>query len=279
MSSEVYTSDIDIDVDLTPIGTSSFSFGRQFKVPETISTDSVSEVFQYTITLDNSLGEYLKDGLSDAGASDTEGFQEYFKGLMIKVADDMDPSLSGAIYSMALLTGESGIKVYVSDAENTETIEYPITSRCARINKIDHDYSGSLAQTYLDDGTNNDDIVFVQGLGGLRTEIQIPELYDFGVENHTAIAKAVLRFELADEQHPELTNSKQLYLLDLESDGSESLTLDYIYSPNRSGGKFDEDINGYEFDITRPCSTDRTGSAKWRGCELWFEASCTGACS
>jgi len=252
--SEEYQSDFDPEVKTTAIGSTTFSFSRQLKVPETVTIDTVTEVFQFRIKLDNELGEYLKEGIGDASAQSTEDFQEYFKGLMIKVGAGLDPTLTGAIYSMALLTGESGIKVYTSESgnvQNTEVIEYPITSKCARINKITHDYSSSLAQTYLDDVSNNDDLLFVQGLAGLRTEIHIPGLYEFGVNNNTAIAKAVLQFELANEQNGELSNSQRLYLLDLEKDGSESLTLDYIYSPSRSGGKFDEDINGYQFDITR----------------------------
>lgn len=252
--SEDYQTDFDPEVSTTSIGSSIFSFPRQLKVPETVTVDSLTEVYQFRIRLDNALGTYLKDGVGDPAVGTTEEFQAYFKGIMVKVGSGLDPSLPGAIYSMALLTGESGIKVYtseISSSTNTELIEYPITSKCARINKISHDYSGSLAQTYLDDVTNSDDLLFVQGLAGLRTEIHIPGLYDFGVNNNSAIAKAILQFELADEQNDELTNSEQLYLLDLEIDGSESLTLDYIYSPARSGGKFDSEINGYQFDITR----------------------------
>ena len=247
-----YYSDFSPEIGPTPAASAVFKYPRQIKSTDTIRVAGEPEPFQFRIPLDVSIGQELLSILIDQSATDTKSFQSIFNGFMIKPTEGgMSADATGAIYSLALLTGESGIRLYVSNGTDSEVLKYPINSQCARVNQYQHDYLGSLAETYLNDSKDNDDILFVQGLSGLRSEIHIPGLYNFGKMNNTAIAKAVLQFQLSDKQHSELGNSFRLFLLDLDADNSESLTLDYVYSPNRSGGRYDEETNGYEFDITR----------------------------
>lgn len=255
-SSEDYYSDFAPEVSATPIGNTILSYPRQIKATDTISVDGDPEPFQFRIPLDMEIGQELFDLVNKNSANtadDTEDFQSKFFGFMIRSNGTLAAEATGAIYSFALLTGESGIRVYITNdtSGKRDVIEFPVNSQCARINQYIHDYTGSLAETYLNSATKNDDLLFVQGLSGLRSEIQIPGLYDFGLSNKTAIAKATLNFTLSERQNQALGNSFRLYLLDLDADDTESLTLDYIYSPTRAGGKYDDETNGYEFDITR----------------------------
>jgi hypothetical protein len=233
------------------IGSANLSSGKQISATDSITIEGEKEAYQFLIPLELAVGEFLKKGLEDSITQDIKSFQSYFYGLMLKVQDGYLPTGDGAIYSMALLTGESSIRVKVTNGTETEYINYPLTSLCARVNQFTHDYAGSLTESYLNNGSKNDDLIFVQGLSGTKAEVYFPGLYQFGVANNSAIAKATLEFQLADNQPATLGHSKQLYLLEIESDGSESLTLDYIYSKTRAGGRFDDDINGYTFDITR----------------------------
>lgn len=246
-----YYSDFDPVLKPSKIGSANLSSGAQIKSTDSITVDGESEAYQFLIPLDLSVGEFLKKGLDDKITLDLKSFQSYFYGLMLKVQEGYVPNGDGAIYSLALLTGESSIRMKLINGTETEYINYPLTSLCARINTFNHDYSGSLTETYLNNGSSDDDLVFVQGLSGTKAEVHIPGLYQFGVEHKSAVAKATLAFKLASEQPTALGHSKQLYLLELESDGSESLTLDYIYSKTRSGGRYNADENGYTFDITR----------------------------
>ncbi|MDA7744839.1 DUF4270 domain-containing protein [bacterium] len=248
-----YFSDFIPETQTMAIAEAILKYPRQLIPTDTINVDGEAEPFQFRIPLDIATGQELLNHLIDpVGPEDTEAFQNVFEGLMIKpTPGGLAAEATGAIYSMALLTGESGIRVYVSNDTERETLEFPINSKCARINQYQHDYQNSLAETYLNDSKDNDDLLFVQGLSGLRSEVHIPGLYNFGALNNTAIAKAILKFELSDKQNAFLGNSFQLFLLDLDADNLESLTLDYVYSPGRSGGRYDEESNGYEFDITR----------------------------
>ena len=248
-----YFSDFIPETETMAITQAVLKYPRQLKPTDTINVDGEAEPFQFRIPLDIATGQELLNHLIDSdGLEDTEAFQNVYEGLMIKpTPGGLAAEATGAIYSMALLTGESGIRVYVSNDTERETLKFPINSKCARINQYQHDYQNSLAETYLNDSKDNDDLLFVQGLSGLRSEVHIPGLYNFGALNNTAIAKAILKFELSDKQNAFLGNSFQLFLLDLDADNLESLTLDYVYSPGRSGGRYDEESNGYEFDITR----------------------------
>jgi hypothetical protein len=247
-----YYSDYDAAVKGEILGTANLSYPRQIKVTDTIDVDGNAEAFQFRIRLDNSLGDYLRDGLLNSTVTSTKTFQQYFNGLYIKPRDNQSLS-TGAFYSLALTYGESGIRVYVTNTstQTREVIKFPINGECARVNQFKHDYTGSLAENYLSPSSTQNDLIFVQGMAGLRSEIQIPGLYNLGKSTNAAIAKATISFEFAESQPADLGRAKQLYLLDLEKDGIETLTLDYIYSKERSGGRYNKTTGRYVFDITR----------------------------
>ena len=244
-------SDYAPDYNATSVGSWNMSFPRQFNVTDSVSVGAVNEVYQFIIKLDNSIGQELLDMLISVEGLNTSTFQSLFEGFIVKPGSGMDPSQIGAIYSLALRTGESGIRLYLSKDNKQEILKYPINASCARVNQFKHDYSGSLAETYLNEDSKREDLLFVQGLSGLKTQVEVPGLYNFGLKNKIAVAKAVLSFQLAPEQPSELSNSRQMFLLELDEDGTESLTPDYIYSRTRSGGVYDSDTNAYEFDVTR----------------------------
>lgn len=234
------------------MATTAWSLDDVNALTDSMRIDSVLEPFMLDIELPNELGNTLLELLSNPDAQDFNGFQEQFNGLHIRVPESEVPTEPGAIYSFGLLTGHSGIRVYLSspDTNYRPVLRYPISSQCARFLKFSHDYTGSMAQPYLDDSTKND-LIFVQGLAGMKSEIHIPELYEMGRERLLAVSKAVLEFKMSDQQPEAFGRSKKLYLLDLEADGEETLTLDYIYDQERAGGKYDDELNGYRFDITR----------------------------
>ncbi|MEX2597495.1 MAG: DUF4270 family protein, partial [Salibacteraceae bacterium] len=100
------------------------------------------------------------------------------------------------------------------------------------------------------------DYLFVQGMSGVKSLIEIPYLDEFGANTELAVNWATMSFEVADVQPDYLELSPQLYLLDYEieqggTDTIETLTLDYTFSTTRYGGIYDESAKTYTFDVTR----------------------------
>ncbi|MEZ4721376.1 MAG: DUF4270 family protein [Flavobacteriales bacterium] len=233
------------------VGQGTFVHSGQIRITDTMLVDGIYEAFQFIIPLDKSFGEYLFSLFSNTSVISTNTFQSEFNGLMVRPA--AGTVSVGSIYSFALTTGESSIRLHVSNSakNSSTTIKIPINGECARINQYTHQYSGSTVGNYLDNGQVRNDLVFVQGLVGSATEIQIPGLSTFGASGIYAASKATLSFPLADIQPSEFTHSKQLYLLDIDESGIESLTPDYVYSKARAGGKYNSSTNSFEFDVTR----------------------------
>ena len=102
-----YYSDFNPEIESSTIAQSVLKYSRQLKSSDTISVDGEPEPFQFRITLDLSIGEELLSLLiDDAGPDDTKSFQSVFEGLMLKPTEGaMSTDATGAIYSMALLTG------------------------------------------------------------------------------------------------------------------------------------------------------------------------------
>ena len=101
------------------------SSGKQISATDSITNLKVRRrPISFLIPLELAVGEFLKKGLEDSITQDIKSFQSYFYGLMLKVQDGYLPTGDGAIYSMALLTGESSIRVKVTNGTETEYINY-----------------------------------------------------------------------------------------------------------------------------------------------------------
>ena len=245
-----YFSDTTFRVREKILGSTVLSRSSQIQPTDTsiVNGDTIPYVIRIPLSLD--VGTEIMTNLGNPW-NDEESFQNGFNGLMLRIPENSSIS-QGAIYSFALLTGESMIMIYYTTPDgDKEVLEFPVSSTCSRINLFEHDYSGSLASSYLASSSKNEDILFVQGLSGLESEIQIPGLQSFGKTSLTAISKATLSFNLADEQPSEYSPSQRLYLLELDEDGSSTLTPDFIDNSARSGGFYSSANNGFSFDITR----------------------------
>tara|TARA_B100000902_G_scaffold395601_1_gene454536 strand:- start:265 stop:1632 length:1368 start_codon:yes stop_codon:yes gene_type:complete len=251
---EEYFSDFEPDLKETILGSSVFKRPGQIKVTDSTIIESGVErerlPLVFRIRLENSFGQYLMENLGGGGWTSLNQLQTNFGGLMIRIPEGAKVD-AGAVYSFALLTGESSILIYHTPADQQERLELPITSNCSRINQFSHDYSGSLVESYLNSSSNSQDLLFVQGMTGTKAQINIPGLQSFGQSQFSAIAKATLDFTLADEQPTFLGRSPRLFLLELEKDGTETLTPDFVESPSRANGIYSRLTNSYTFDVTQ----------------------------
>jgi hypothetical protein len=219
-----------------------------------------------TIPLDISLGEKLVNADSSQMINN-DRFIGFFKGLLIEAEEQTVPG--GSILTLEAASSNifqgSALVVYYNNEENrnkeipdTMLNPYVITQFSARVNSIEHDYSGTPFEANLNVETGEDSLIYVQATGGLKAKINIEglsELLDsLNVGNVvTAINKAELIFQVDTiatdmERFPP---PSQLLFTFIDDNGNEQLPNDYWFSPAFYGGQLRTSDYTYRFNITQ----------------------------
>ncbi|GEM_PF-382575 len=249
-------------IDPSPVAKTVVDLADNFRRDSTlldVGDTSFYQSFRHRIYLDNDIGENLIYGFGREYQNDDD-FATYFPGLQVTV-DSSSSSANLGMLSYALATGESGIWVYANIGDTARrTFFFPATGNSTRFNTFQHNYAGTPAEVALNDPTNDDSLLYVQGLAGLRTEIQIPSLNGFVETTDAVMSKATLNFKVADEQPSNYDPAVRLFLVAIDTvsegaaegtEGDDLFTFDYIYSTERYGGIYNASNNEYEFDVTR----------------------------
>jgi hypothetical protein len=203
-------------------------------------------------------------------------FLEYFKGLYIEA--DKDDEEGGAILQLNASSSSnfqgSALVVYYNNEANMNEEEpdtllnpYVITPFSARVNSIEHDYSGTRFFEGLNQENTEDSLIYVQATGGLRSKIYIDNLTNWKDSVNTAINKAELVFQvdtLASEvdKYPP---PRQLLFTVLDEEGREFLPVDYLFSPLFYGGALYTEDYTYRFNITQHLQQIIDGEAENNG--------------
>jgi hypothetical protein len=251
--------------------------GEKVFTPQ-VRTDSTSNDTLFsmiTIPLDNSLGEKLVSADS-LQMVNNDVFLEYFKGLYIEA--DKDDEEGGAILQLNASSSSnfqgSALVVYYNNEANMNEEEpdtllnpYVITPFSARVNSIEHDYSGTRFFEGLNQENTEDSLIYVQATGGLRSKIYIDNLTNWKDSVNTAINKAELVFQvdtLASEvdKYPP---PRQLLFTVLDEEGREFLPVDYLFSPLFYGGALYTEDYTYRFNITQHLQQIIDGEAENNG--------------
>src|SRR5690606_13626089 len=99
----------------------------------------------------------------------------------------------------------------------------------------------ALAQALADSSQGPQTAIFVQSLGGIRSELRFPYLDRFTDSPYRAVAKAELVMPLAGEHHDTYAPPGQLFVFRKADDGSDLLVPDQISGQGQVGGFYDED--------------------------------------
>lgn len=120
--------------------------------------------------------ELLEQSGGDGFANDT-AFKDFLKGLCL-APDTLSTPYSASMLYFSLTSLYSGLHLYWhTPTRDSLSYEFPIGSAELRAEYFKHNYTGSVVQQYLSTSvSDNDSLVFVQGLGGLKTRITIPAL-------------------------------------------------------------------------------------------------------
>ncbi len=246
---------------------SDFLLGEKIYTP-VVRLDSASQDTFYqliTIPIDISLGEKLVNA-PDSAMADNDEFLEYFKGLMIE--SEARTSTGGSILTLETVYSStwqgSALVVYYNNDSNRNAATpdtllnpYLISPFSARVNSIDHDYSGTAFFDDLNMDTGEDSLIYVQTMGGLKSKIYIDQLSSWRDSAAVEINKAELIFQidtLASEVDKYPPPSRLLYTY-INEDGQENLPADYWFSfdvdPGFYGGFLDTTNYTYRFNITQ----------------------------
>jgi hypothetical protein len=249
------------DVDLKSMAFDQF-LGETDYIP-VVSLDSASQDTFYqliTIPIDISLGQKLVNADS-LQMLNNDVFLKYFKGLYIEAEEQN--TIGGSILTLESVSSSSFpgafLAVYYNNDENkaedvpdTLLNPYVITRFSARVNSIEHDYSGTPFEANLNVDSGNDSLIYVQATGGLKSKIYIDGLTSWKDSLNIGINKAELVFQVdtiaseVEKYRPPL----QLLFTVLDEEGTEFLPSDYSFSSAYYGGRLRSDYT-YRFNITQ----------------------------
>lgn len=250
--------------------------GEQIYTP-VVELDSVNSDTVYqriAINLDAQLGEKLLSADS-LQMIDNDVFLEFFKGLYIETEEQ---SAGGAILTLeAASSGSfpgSALVLYYDNDENRAEDEpdtlfnpYVITQFSARVNAIEHNYSGTAFVDNLNSESGDDTLIYVQPTGGLKSKIYIDGLSSWKDSVNMAINKAELVFQvdtLASEVD-KFPPPGRLYFTYIDENGEEQLPDDYWFYPAYYGGYLNKTDYTYRFKLTQHLQNILDGTVENNG--------------
>jgi hypothetical protein len=222
-----YFSDTSFTVDPSPIGMKSF-VPRPFDsldVARYNSTfiDTIQFPPHLRIPLSEAFGNELLQ-LDSATLDNDAAFLDFFSGFRVETTTETQ-----GLLSFNLLNTIGGIYLYYTK-DDTLKREFlvQLDQFSARFCTFEHDYSGSLAEDFIDNPQMSDSLIFVQGLAGLDTKIEMPyvrNLEDLIINK----AELIVEFEdLPEDIDSIYTPALQLGLFAERSDGTREGIEDFL---------------------------------------------------
>lgn len=253
---EEYKQDVDLKSLASTIPVGEHTFTPKVEL-DSATQDTLYQVIK--IPIDNSIGEKLSTADSlDLISNDV--FLEFFKGFYIE-AEEINTPGSGSLLKLEAASSStfqgSALVVYYDNDENesegdTLSSAFIITEYSARVNNIMHDYTGTPFVDEMDQEIEQDEYIFIQPTGGLKSLIEIEQLEGWRDSLNTSINKAELVFQV-DTVASDLENyppPSSLILTFVDVDSVERLPIDYYFNPTFYGGYLLSDYT-YHFNITQ----------------------------
>ncbi len=174
-----YYSDQDFATFTTPIGSISGFLPtptQQYELvePRGISDFDTTLVRTLRVPLDPSLAMELMNYDSTTFAN-SENFLTAFQGIKIV------PGVGNqAMLGFALNSTQTYIKLYYQLNGVPRSLRFVVDAFSTKFNHFNHDYTGSFVEPYIDDASQGEDLIFTQGMSGVRTKVEFPYIQDLG---------------------------------------------------------------------------------------------------
>jgi len=193
---------------------------------------------------------------------DNESWLEFMKGFRIT----SEPAMAdGGIMSFDMLATNTALTIFYRTEASQDTLSFVFlsNSNCARFTAFDHndylDASADFKSQVLDgDTAAGNEKFYLQGMGGVKAQLRLPDIQEFFKDGNVAINEAKLIFNIYDDGS-ELAGPPQLGLAMIDEEG------DYIPLPDASeassyyGGYLNEAEDQYYFRISRHVQRVLTG--------------------
>ncbi|NND77286.1 MAG: DUF4270 domain-containing protein [Flavobacteriales bacterium] len=237
--------------------------------PDPESTITVGEALldaQMRIHMKTSLGDRFLDPMNTDSLLTADVFRSWFKGLHVKSEAD-----NSAIFNIDLINPETKLTVYYHieepDTNIAREFDLLINTNGQRFNHYKHDYSGSVAEYYLNDSTLGQQRLFLQAAAGQSIELDIPYLENWKDSSNIAINKALLVFPIEDIKN-DLNAPSRIFAIRFDEDTLEASIPDITLDDSHSDGFLDLENKEYRVNITRYIQQVLTGEIDHRGLRI-----------
>lgn len=217
--------------------------------------DGDTLVPQLRIPLSLSLGQEFLSHWGGAELADNTAFVSYFKGLYVAPQAGARADRQGGIWYFNLRDGNSKLTLYYHDSTVglAQHFDFVFGTTSVRYTQTSFDRSVATdprVREALADSTRGQQEIYVQSLGGIRSEVRFPFLDQYA-GTHKAIAKAELVIPISGPYYYFYEPPVQVFAFRKADDGTDLLVPDQISGQGTVGGIFDATAQEYRFNITR----------------------------
>ena len=229
------------------------SFIPKFRT-DSAKTDTTLQTIR--IPLNKSIGTRLL-GIDSLKMTSNDEFLKVFKGLYISSSPlSRKGAMVSIINSPVPNTGEfkPTIVLYYHDAKKSDTLSiYQVTENSANVASYVHDYSRARFYPNLNKESNTDSLIYIQPAGGIKSKILVPSLSTWKDSANYAINKATITFHVdtITSDYRRYAMPPRLYLMALDSTGTEVFPADSQLSSAYYGGIYNSASATYSFNVTQ----------------------------
>lgn len=218
---EEYFSDVEFATNPTAIGNKSFSpnpDSLEIIDYATGSADTVQVRAHLRIRLDDNLKDVLLSSDTTIYLSDS-AFVNQFKGIYLSPSVQTDGIISFDLFSLL-----GGIYVYYKEDGEPAQAQYGFKTSSVRAVNFEHDYTGTMIESFIDQPEKGDSLAFLQGLEGLNVELDFPYVEDLkGIIVNKA--ELIIPINDLDEDNPDQYFPVQQILASRRNDEGELVIL------------------------------------------------------
>lgn len=217
-----------------------------------IGGDSLAAQLRIPLSLD--LGNELLSHWGGPELADNTAFLNYFKGLYIAPNNGPQAVEDAGVWRFNLLNGASKLTLYYHDDNTTTHTDLVIGNSSVRYSTGTFDHAAAPTPGVPDalaDSSLGQQEIYVQALGGMRSELRFPYLDRYAGTSLKAIAQAILVVPISEPYYPSYVPPAQLFVFRKGDNGEELLVPDQISGQGNVGGVFDATKQEYRFNLTR----------------------------
>ena len=253
-----YYSDDWLDYLETEIGSVSFVPNLE----DSVNVGGSLQLPQLRIRLSEEFGQKIIAADADV-FDDNTSWLEFQKGILIT---SENAASGGGLMLFDMFSSLTSMTIYYRTGEPQDTLSFTFlsNSNCARFTAYEHndyqDAGASFKAQIEGDTLMGQEMFYLQGMGGIKTRLRLPDIQEFFEDGPVAINEAKLHLHIMDDGN-ELAGPPQLALAMVDEDGNLLPLPDANEAGSYYGGSLSEDKTQYFFRISRFVQQVLTGES------------------